>query len=147
VGSVARPCTIGVGVERGMFRAVFEQVIGMHQYFARRGSFMGPIFLGSEPLPERNLMWKTFGTLMALHMYYFKQGPADISPFLVLGIEGGRNAMNLSADYIAHLDPEIASAMRPWLSLTHRDAMPTSLDHPLSSFLMIFMDMQVLFCF
>jgi hypothetical protein len=147
IGSEKTPRTIGAGVERGVFRTVFEQVTKMHQFWARQGSFMGPIFVRtSEPLPERIYLWKTFGSLIALHMYYFKQGPAGISPLLVLALQGGRAAMNPSAAYIAHMDPETADTMHPWLSLTHTDTIPTSPHHPLSSFLMNYIEIQVFFC-
>jgi hypothetical protein len=123
-------------------------MIQMHQFFVPRGSFKGPVFLPtSEPLLDRLLMWRTFGSLMALHMLYFKQGPADISPFLVLAILGGHEAMNPSATYIAHADPEMADTMHPWLSITHEDPMPTNPLDPLSSFLMHYIDMQVVFYF
>lgn len=135
---------MGIGVERGVFRAAFEQVIQMHTFWGPRSSYYSPQFLRhTEPVPSRIHMWKTFGTMIALHMFYFGQAPADISPFLILALAGGRSAMNLSASYIEYFDPEVAKSLSPWLSLAHTDPMPTDPAHPLSLLILNYLETQV----
>jgi hypothetical protein len=114
----------------------------MHHYWVTRGSFVSPAFnlLTSS---EQITYWKTFGTILGLYVYYFKQWPRQFNPFIFLSLEGGSSVLDVSPDYLRHLDPITADKLSPWFEISKSDSLPTSLTHPFAVFLNNEINMQV----
>lgn len=81
--------------------------------------------------PERQIRWRTTGTLILLHMLTLGNGPDPISPFLVYlllaaaSLQGQRSLCNedtlIGLKTLYLLDSDIADTMRPWMVLRETD--------------------------
>jgi hypothetical protein len=133
---------VGSGVESGVLRLLRQRITAMCAFWEKRGSYMGPIFL---PLtnPDRLTWWKTFGFVLGLHVFTLKLWPAEFSPLLFLGLEGGKDALRITPEFLRIVDPDTASRMEAWLAHIPGEPIPTSLGGPLAKFLLEHVNMQV----
>jgi hypothetical protein len=62
---------------------------------------------------------------------------------LFLVLEGGKDALRITSEFLRIVDSDTASRMGAWLALIPGEPIPTSLGSPLASFLFAEINMQV----
>ena len=72
-----------------------------------------------------------------------KLWPAEFSPLLFFTLEGGKDALHITSEFLHIVDPDTASRMGAWLALIPGEPIPTSLGSPLANFLFAEINLQV----
>jgi hypothetical protein len=117
------------------------------KYWQKVGQYYIPAFAtGTGRKAKHITYWETFGFLYGLHFCYYGSNVHGVSPFLLIALTGGKDAMCLKEEFIGALDHDSACKLRPWMELKHDQPMPSGpsvLQQPINQFILIHCDEQV----
>ena len=84
-------CGIGIGIApfREVITTALQKLLVDPAFWEERAGYHVPR-VSPLVVPPRLCVWKTFGTLLALHLVHVRTAPEPVSPFLVLFLLGGR---------------------------------------------------------
>jgi hypothetical protein len=120
---------LGDGPELGAFAAAIDIAFSTGLWRSR-GDYFYPAPV-RYPDAEAKSMFKALGTLFLLHFLVTGQPPRKLSPFLFYLLIAFAQAppghsvdisyLNLSLEFIAYLDIDLATTLEPWMRLKHTD--------------------------
>lgn len=123
-GTFGHSKSTGPGVITATFRYLFNHVLAEYDTFwgsSSRGALL-PQFSPFAQTHEasdtnRNLMFETFGKLIALHIAFLRRAPQPIRAPVLLSLLIGVKAMDVSIHYLHVVDSEAADDLNPWSML------------------------------
>jgi hypothetical protein len=117
------------------------------EYWQKIGQFYVPAFSAGGTTTSRRDWWRSYGRLLGLYVFYYGLGPLPVSPILILALlssDGGPNTFDsLSYEWIATLDPDIATTLRPWLELDPTQPLPEPFSDEVRSCLIDYASLNV----
>jgi hypothetical protein len=142
------PSHSGNAVGPGTERAVVEEALKIFTSDATYTRVINnePVYYGVSlrPTPsskDRLRRLKVFGTICALSIFWHRQGPDPVSPFLLkYAIDGLSSLMDL--DFISCFAPTLADDLRPW-PLDHTLPLSLDINSPLSTVVYTHLNMEV----
>lgn len=99
------------------------------------------------PNPTRLHRFEAYGFLIALHCFYYGQSIV-VNPFVLMAMATGRALMEsfLTLDFIRKIDPNVASELEPWFSLSREDPLPSNYLDKVNQLLLHYLQAEVCIC-
>lgn len=120
---------VGPGVEQAVIRYALKIMLEDNLFWDKGSSGLAHPHLSPSDHPNLTRLhrFEAYGVLIALHCYYYGQSIV-VNYFVLMAIATGRACMDsfLTLDFIRLIDPDVASELEPWFSLSPDDPLPTN---------------------